>query len=307
MWLLPVGDLRATRGGVGVARSDAERVLTRGPFKRAGPPPSSSPSPTFSLFLRVWACARHNVPSLSLRAVSSLSLCESRFVCHCRRVVCTRSAVPLVYSMNYYIYKVVNTATRCKGPVKRHTRRERLYARLSHLDESTTSHRIARSAATPCGGGGAERPRAGCGPCVGVSRRHTWRSAVARLSPARTGPPRPLRPLPPRRAASAAAAATRGRSRRPPAATARRGGLVSCGSCAAAAATRGRRRRAPCTPAAAPGAPTRARPRAFAAARAARGSGRSRTPTTPASLPAAHTRARLSASGRGARVSGWLV
>ena len=117
--------------------------------------------------------------------------------------------------------------------------------------------------------------------------------AGSRSSPREEGLPAPAAT----RAASAAAAATRGRSRRPPAATARRGGLVSCGSCAAAAATRGRRRRAPCTPAAAPGAPTRARPRAFAAARAARGSGRSRSPTTPAALPAAHRHARLSALG----------
>ena len=132
--------------------------------------------------------------------------------------------------------------------------------------------------------------------CVAGSR------SPPQLRPQR--PPGPVPAPPARRAASAAAAATRGRSRRPPAATARRGGLVSCGSCAAAAATRGRRRRAPCTPAAAPGAPTRARPRAFAAARAARGSGRSRTPTTPASLPAAHTLARLSASG-GFGLAGW--
>ena len=137
------------------------------------------------------------------------------------------------------------------------------------------------------GGGGAERPRAGCGSSVGVSSR---RLRARRRSPPQLRPQRPRSPSGEARAASAAAAATRGRSRRPPAATARRGGLVSCGSCAAAAATRGRRRRAPCTPAVAPGAPTRARPRAFAAARAARGSGRSRTPTTPASLPAGRTR-----------------
>ena len=96
----------------------------------------------------------------------------------------------------------------------------------------------------------------------------------------------------------AAAAATRGRSHRRPAATARRGCLVACEACAAAFATPDRRRPAPCRPAAAPGAPRRARPPAFAAARAARGFGRLRIPTR-ASLPARRRRTLVSgARGR---------
>ena len=96
-----------------------------------------------------------------------------------------------------------------------------------------------------------------------------------------------------RLAASPSRRTTRGRSHRRPAATARRGCLVSCETSAAAFARHGQRRPAPCKPVAAPDAPTRARTPAFAAARAARGPGRLRIPTMLAYLPhtpTVHTR-----------------